>query len=157
MRRFLTLLAVFAALAVGPSMAAAQDDEAAIRKLSSDFFAAWTRHDVKAMAAVFADDADIINPSGRVAKGRAEIEKLLTDEHAGPFKGTSYEATVSLRMVAPGVAVGDWEATVTGMHDASGQALPPFKHHVAAVYVKKSGRWLAAAGRPYAFLPPAAK
>jgi len=157
MRRSLALLVVFAALAVGPSVVAAQDDEAAIRKLSSDFCAAWTRHDVKAMAAVWADDADIINPAGRVAKGRAEIEKLLTDEHAGPFKGTSYEATVSVRMLAPGVALGDWEATVTGMHDAAGQALPPFKHHVATVYVKKGGRWFAAAGRPYAFLPPPAK
>jgi uncharacterized protein (TIGR02246 family) len=157
MRRSLALLAVFAALAAGPSMAAAQDDEAAIRRLSSDFFAAWTRHDVKAMAAVFADDADLINPFGRVAKGRAEIEKLFTEEHAGPFKGTSYEATVSLRMVAPGVALGDWESTVTGMHDASSQALPPFKHHVAAVYVKKGGRWLTVAARPYAFLPLAAR
>ena len=157
MRRSLTVLAALAALAVWPSMAAAQADEAAIRQLSNDFFAAWTHHDVKAMAATFAEDADIINPFGRVAKGRAEIEKLFAEEHAGPFKGTSYEATVSVRIMAPGVALGDWEATVTGMHDASGQALPPFKHHVAAVYVKKGGRWLAAAGRPYAFLPPPAK
>jgi len=157
MRRTLTLLAAYAVLAVWPSAAAAQDDEAAIRKLSSDFFAAWTRHDVKAMAADFAEDADIINPFGRVAKGRAEIEKLFTAEHAGPFKGTSYEATVSVRMLAPGFALGDWESTVTGMHDASGQPLPPFKHHVAAVYVKKGGHWLTAAARPYAFLPPPAK
>jgi uncharacterized protein (TIGR02246 family) len=154
MRRALALLVAFAACASLPAIAAAQDDEAAIRKLSNDFFAAWTRHDVKAMAAAFAEDADIINPQGRVAKGRAEIEKLFTDEHAGPFKGTSYTATVSLRMLAPGVALGDWDATVSGMKDASGQALPPFKHHVATVYVKKNGRWLAAAGRPYAFLPP---
>jgi uncharacterized protein (TIGR02246 family) len=157
MRRALTLLTAFVACAMLPAMAAAQDDEAAIRKLSNDFFAAWTRHDVKAMAATFAEDADLINPFGRVAKGRAEIEKLFTDEHAGPFKGTSYEASVSLRMLTPGVALGDWDSSVVGMHDASGKALPPFKHHVAVVYVKKGGKWLAEAGRPYAFLPPPTK
>jgi uncharacterized protein (TIGR02246 family) len=151
MRRAFILLAV---LVVVPSLAAAQADEAAIRKLSNDFFAAWSRDDVKAMTATFAEDADLINPFGRVARGRAEIEKLFTDEHAGPFKGTRYEAAVSLRMLAPTVALGDWESTVTGMHDPAGKALPPFKHHVAAVYVKKGGRWLAAAARPYAFLPP---
>jgi uncharacterized protein (TIGR02246 family) len=150
-KRILTVLV--AALALSPALARAQD-EAAIRKLSNDFFAAWGRHDVKAMAATFAEDADIINPFGRVAKGRAEILKLFTDEHAGPFKGTTYTATVSVRMLAPTVALGDWESTVDGMHDANGKALPPFKHHVAAVYVKKDGHWLTAAARPYAFLPP---
>jgi len=155
MRRVLALIAL--TTAVFPAMAAAQTDEAAIRKLSSDFFAAWTRHDVKAMAATFAEDGDLINPYGRVAKGRVEIEKLLTEEHSGPFKGTSYEASVSLRMMGPAVAFGDWESTVVGMHDPAGQALPPFKHHVAVVYVKKGGQWLTGAARPYAFLasPPA--
>jgi uncharacterized protein (TIGR02246 family) len=151
MRRAVILFAVLAAV---PSMAAAQSDEAAIRKLSNDFFAAWSRNDVKALTATFADDADLINPFGRVAKGHAEIEKLLTEEHAGPFKGTKYEATVTLRMLAPTIALGDWDATVTGMHDPSGKELPPFKHHVAAVYIKRGAQWLAAAARPYAFLPP---
>jgi len=150
------LTALVATLTLSAGLATAQDDEAAIRKLSNDFFAAWGRHDVKAMAATFAEDADIINPFGRVAKGRAAIEKLFTDEHAGPFKGTTYTATVSLRMVAPTVALGDWVSTVDGMHDPAGKALPPFEHHVAVAYVKKDGHWLTIAARPYAFLflPP---
>jgi len=152
MRRMLTILV--AAVVIAPAIAAAQDDEAAIRKLSNDFFAAWGQHDANAMAATFAEDADIINPFGRVARGHAEIVKLFTDEHAGPFKGTTYTASVSLRMLAPTVALGDWDSTVDGMHDPTGKALPPFKHHVAVAYVKKGGHWLAAAARPYAFLPP---
>jgi len=148
------LLILAATLGLSASLASAQDDEAAIRKLSGDFFAAWGRHDVKAMAATFAEDAEIINPFGRVAKGRAAIEKLFTDEHAGPFNGTSYTATVSLRMLAPTVAFGDWTSSVTGMHDAAGKALPVFEHHVAVAYVKKDGHWLTAEARPYAFLPP---
>jgi uncharacterized protein (TIGR02246 family) len=152
MKRMLAILV--ATLAICPALATAQDDEAAIRKLSNDFFAAWNRHDTNAMAATFAEDGDIINPFGRVAKGRAEIEKLFTDEHAGPFKGTTYTATVSVRMLAPTVAIGDWDSEVTGMHDPAGKPLPPFNHHVAAAYVKKDGHWLAVVARPYAFLPP---
>lgn len=152
MKRLLTVLA--ATLALSPIAAMAQEDEAAIRQVTNDFMAAWGRHDVKAMAAAFATDADLINPFGRVAKGRAEIEKLLTEEHAGPFKGTTYAGTVSVRMLSPTTALADWESTVNGMRDAGGNALPPFKHHVAAVYAKKDGRWLAVAARPYAFLPP---
>jgi len=155
MKRLLTILV--AALALSPALATAQDDEAAIRKVSNEFFAAWSRHDIKAMAATFAEDGDLINPFGRVAKGRAAIETLFTEEHAGPFKGTTYTATVSLRMLAPTVSLGDWDSTVTGMHDPAGNALPPFKHHVAVAYVKKDGHWLAAVARPYAFLPPPPK
>jgi len=145
---------VFAALAVLPSLAAAQGDEAAIRKVSADFLAAWNKDDAKAMAATFAPDADAINPSGRVAKGRAEIEKLFTDEHAGPFKATTYTAAnMSVRILAPTVATEDWDAAIDGMHDPSGKALPTFKHHVALVFVKKAGGWLVVSARPYAFLP----
>jgi len=152
MKRLLTILV--AVLAVSAGLATAQDDEASIRKLSNEFFAAWNAHDAMAMAATFTEDADVINPFGRVAKGRAAIVKLFTDEHAGPFKGTTYTAKVSLRMLAPTVALGDWESAVNGMHDPTGKALPPFEHHVAVAYVKQDGHWLTAAVRPYAFLPP---
>jgi len=155
MKRLLTIL--IATLGLSAGFAAAQDDEAAIRKVSNEFFAAWGQHDVKAMAATFAEDGEIINPYGREAKGRAAIETLFTDEHAGPFKGTTYSATVSLRMLAPTVAFGDWTSSVVGMHDPAGKALPPFEHHVAVAYVKKNGHWLAAEARPYAFLTPPPK
>jgi uncharacterized protein (TIGR02246 family) len=109
------------------------------------------------MAAVFTEDADLINPFGRVARGRAEIEKLFTDEHATFMKGTTDTASVSVRVLGPAVALSDWDAEVAGMRDAQGQALPVFKHHVAAVFVKKNGKWLTVTGRPYAFLPPPGK
>jgi uncharacterized protein (TIGR02246 family) len=148
-----TMLAVLALSALGAGSALAQD-EAAIRKASADFVAAWNRHDAKAMAALFAEDGDIINPSGRAARGRAEVEKLFTEEHAAVMKGSTYVLTKGdVRLLGPTTAVSDWESEITGMSGPQGEALPPFKHHVTIVYVKKGALWMAAVGRPYAFLP----
>jgi uncharacterized protein (TIGR02246 family) len=149
-RMFVTL--ALSALAAAPALA---QDEAAIRKAAADFVAAWNRHDAKAMAARFAEDGDIINPSAQAARGRAEIEKLFAGEQTTVMKGSTYVlAKADVRLLGPTTAVADWEGDITGMQGPQGEALPPFKHHVTIVYVKKGAEWLAAVARPYAFLPP---
>ena len=154
-RTFLRALVAAGSLAILSQRAVAQDETAAVRKTAADFSAAWNRHDAKAMADMFVEDGDIINPFGRVAKGRAEVEKLFQDEHATVMKGTTFNLTkVEVRMLGAGTAVVDWEVELVGMHGPAGAALPPLKHHVAVVEVKKGDRWLAAAVRPYVFAAP---
>src|SRR5689334_8940291 len=60
--------------------------EIVIRKIYADFTAAWNKHDVSSMAKMWALDGDQVEPDGRHAKGRAEVEKLLTAEHETVFK-----------------------------------------------------------------------
>jgi uncharacterized protein (TIGR02246 family) len=154
------LAVALVSLAVPAGLRASQaDDEASIRRFGVDFSAAWNRHDPKAMASFWAEDGDLINPFGRWAKGRAEVEKLFQDEHAGVMAGTSYSTTLSsVRFLTPDVAVTDWDIVVTGMRGPDGSAAPPFKPHLALVMVRRGGRWLSLAARPYAFLaPPPAK
>jgi len=155
MKQLMIVVAVLS-LAVPAGLQAGQaEDEAAIKKFGADFAAAWNRHDPKAMAGFWAEDGDLINPFGRVAKGRAEIEKLFQDEHAGVMAGTTYSTTSSsVRFLTPDVAVADWEIVVTGMRGPDGSAAPPFKPHLVLVVVRKGGQWLNAAARPFAFLPP---
>jgi uncharacterized protein (TIGR02246 family) len=161
MKKRIVLVLALASLAVPGVLRAGQaEDEAAIRKFGTEFAAAWNKHDAKAMASFWEEDGDLINPSGRVAKGRAEVEKLFQDEHATAMAGTSYSTTLSsVRFLTPEIALADWEAVVTGMHQPDGSVSPPFKPHVFIVMGKKSGRWLAVAARPYHFLnpPPPAK
>jgi uncharacterized protein (TIGR02246 family) len=115
---------------------------------------AWNRHDTKAMAATFAEDAVFINPSGRTARGRAEIQKLFEEEQRGPLQGTQFSHRLTgVREVAPGVAFVDEEATISGARDPSGLGLPDQHVHAAMLLAKQGDRWVVVEGRPYAFLP----
>ena len=127
----------------------------ALHQRAEAFKAAWDRHDPKALAAVWAPDGDLINPFGRVAKGRAEIEKLFQDEQTTIMKGTTLHLNSdSSREVAPNVAVADWDIEITGMQGKDGTAMPPLKNHVTIVWVKHDGQWWAAAARPVVYPPP---
>lgn len=142
------------ALSAPATLAAATEDEAAIRELSASFVKAWNQHDPAAMAATWAKDGDLINPQGRVAKGRDAIQQLLTDEHSGPLKGSTFTLkSMELRMLKPQVALGDWTIELSGMMEPQGKAPSPGKMHVFVVYEKRDGKWLAVATRPYAFAP----
>src|SRR5690348_26079 len=96
-------------------LAAGDKDKDAVSKTAQDFAAAWNKHDAKALTAFFTDDGDLINPMGRHARGKAEIEKLFQDEQAGVFKSSQFTATCAaddIKMIKPDVAVMtcDWEA-----------------------------------------------
>lgn len=136
-------------------LAAVSKDETAIRDHSAAFVAAWNRHEPKAMAATWSEDGSLINPFGRLAEGRAAIEKLLTEEHSTVMRGTTYALkTIGVRFLSNTIAVADWNSEISGMHDPKGAALPVFKHRVVAVLVKKSGSWSTAVARAYADIPP---
>jgi uncharacterized protein (TIGR02246 family) len=96
-------------------------EESSIQKQVDVFVAAWNRHDARSMASVYAEDADIINPNGRVAKSRTEIEKLFRDEHAAPFKQSQFTATPhSARFLTHDLAVTTHAFEVSGAVDPAG-------------------------------------
>lgn len=129
--------------------------EAQVRSRSEEFAAAWNRHDVKAMAAVWASDGDLINPFGRVAKGRAEVDKLLADEHSTVMKDSTFTITnMTVRLIKPDVAIADWDVEIAVMRAADGSAMPTQKMHVNVVMVKKAGQWSTVSARPVAYPPP---
>ena len=126
-----------------------------IQKLTKDFFAAWNKNDVAGLMGFWADGATLINPLGRVAHGKAEIEKLIAEEQTTVFKGSvAAVADVSSRHLGPGLAFFDAEITVDNAHGPDGSALPQMKYHLAGVAQMKGNKWLWLEGRPYAFLPP---
>ncbi len=116
------------------------------------FEEAWNRHDTDAMAAAFANDAVLVNPSGRVARGPTEIAKLFEDEHQrGMMKGTHFSQRVTgARQVAPGLAFLDEDVTISGARDPSGRALPDQHVHGALLLARQhDGSWRVIEGRPY--------
>jgi uncharacterized protein (TIGR02246 family) len=99
-------MTLMATLAISGTALAGKDD-AAVMKVHDDLAASWNKNDYKAMAALFADDASLINPLGRIAKGRAQIEKLYADEQTGPFKGSHFssDCTSGVQFAKPDVAI----------------------------------------------------
>ena len=131
------------------AFAGGADETAAILKVHEDFAANWNKNDYKAMAAMFADDADLINPLGREAKGKAEIEKLYKDEQTTAFKGSHFTSDCKggVRMIKPDVAVVTCSFEATGGKMPDGSAMPPLKGIYTATMVKKT-KWQVVAGRP---------
>jgi len=144
-----------------PAAAAGTVDAAtqsAIDSRTQEFVAAWNKHDSKAMAAVWGEHADLVNPFGMKASGRAEIEKLFEHEQGGVMKATTYSVnSKSFVKISGGVVIEDMDAVVTGMTDPAGKALPPFAHHVTMIYVHQNGQWRPTAVRAFQLLPPPAK
>jgi uncharacterized protein (TIGR02246 family) len=134
------------------SFARAADEQQEIKNCVNDFKSAWDKDDAKAMSMVWTEDATLINPFGRVAKGREEMEKVFVDEHSSIFKNTKYQVDeMTIQMISPDTALVDLSSKITGMKGPDGSDKPDFVHHVAMVFVKKGDHWMGAAARPYQF------
>ena len=97
----------------------------------------------------------LINPMGRQARGRSQIEALLTDEHQHAMKGTTMTSrVVDVRLLSPSLAFIDEEMVITGMREPSGRMLPDRLVHGSMLMQKENGAWLVAEARPYEFQTP---
>ena len=154
MNRILVVALLLGVMGLSSAPALATGDEEAIKERLEELTAAWNKNDAKAIAALWAPDGDLINPFGRVAKGRAEVQKLFTDEHASFMKGTTLKITSSsVRILGADAAILDLDAEITGMKAPDGTDLPLFDHHVTIVMVKKDGTWWIVSARPVKYLP----
>ena len=152
----LACLALAAFVSLGWTPAPGPSDEDAIKSRYQAFEAAWNKHDTASMAAIWATDGDLINPYGRIAKGRPAVETLFKDEHGdkGPFKSSHFEfKNVSQRMVGGGsVSLMDATCDITHITGPDGASVPSEPHHVLVVWEKsKDGLWMITAARPYTF------
>jgi uncharacterized protein (TIGR02246 family) len=148
---YILILLAFPAGVVAKSQAS---DEAAIRKVFSDFAEAWGKDDAKSMASQYTVDGNIINPTGRRANGREQIEKLFTDEHATIFKGTHITFSEgTIQFVTPDVAVFTSNYEIPGAHMPNAGEMT-LKGIVTSVMVKKKGKWWNSCTRPMVPVTP---
>lgn len=145
-------LALAAGLTLAGRASGADDDVAGVAAQCKVFKNAWNSHDAKAMASVFAEDADAIDPMGRKAAGRAEIEKAFTAEQTGkgPMRESSLVVTDEpIRFVTADVAITDTEAVISGVIGPDGTKLGPVNVHVTNIWKKSGGTWSVFASRPH--------
>lgn len=133
---------------MSPQLQGTPQDEQAIRALGTDFVAAWNRNDSKALAACFTTDGDLINPSGQVARGRADVEKILNEEQNGPFKGSRMSMPQRhVHFLKPDVAIADYEFEIARVRGADGKEIT-LKGRTSSVLRKDNDKWLIVAARP---------
>lgn len=149
-------LAVVLALAAGAA-AARQAPPAVDKELRAEldkFAAAWNRADAKAMAALFTQDADVINPFGSSAQSRAGIEAFFAKELATQTKGTSFAIKqASPHLMRPDLAVEDIDVELSGGAMAPDPA-KPIRDHAFLVVEKQGGHWLVRHLRAFGYMQP---
>jgi uncharacterized protein (TIGR02246 family) len=126
-----------------------------VADLASQFARAWSHHDSAALADLWTADGDLMNPLGRMARGRAELMALFTDEHSGYMRGTSLAVKVTgSRTLAPGLAFVDGEALLTGVQTPDGKSMPALKHLIFGVAAVGDGGWRFVSVRLAVPVPP---
>lgn len=125
--------------------AASAADEAAVRAIIQSQQAEWNRHDAKAYAARYWDDADVVNVEGWWWKGRVQIEQKLTDAFAYVFSESRLTITkIDVRFLTPEVAIAHAGWTMTGARTPRGLAHPS-EGLETVVLQKRGGKWRIAA------------
>lgn len=105
---------------------------------------AWNAHDVDALLQTYSDDATLMTPMF-AATGKKEIRQKMQRTHERELKNTQVKMEVlSVRQLAPNVAVADIRQQMTGA-----PAGMPDAFHVSAVLMKEGKEWKAQAVRSF--------
>jgi uncharacterized protein (TIGR02246 family) len=132
----------FAAATAWAAPASQAADSAAINKLYSDFNHTLNDHDARAMAALFANDADFITIGGTTQHGRAAIEQHMQTLFAGPLKNIHRDVTLrGIRFLRPDTAAIDSDFVTTGIV-LNGAEVPRAKGLYDWIVMKRQGHWM---------------
>lgn len=140
LRAALILASVGWGTARGVGADAAQD-EAEIRSVEARQAETWNRHDAKAYADLFTEDADVVNVVGWWWKGRPQIESRLTAAFAYVFRDSAMTITeVHVRFLSPQTAIAHVLWTMAGARTPPG--IPEPRQGIQTqVLEKREGGW----------------
>jgi uncharacterized protein (TIGR02246 family) len=113
------------------------EDERAIKQVTEMFTRAFNAGDAKAVAALYTDDAELIDEYGERIQGRPMIQQFysaLFNERKG---ATIAVSVASLRFLGPDVAKEEGHTRVD-----PGGAEPAAHRAYTVLYVKQEGQWL---------------
>lgn len=117
--------------------AALSEDEAAIRAGTKDYEKAFVAGDAKALAAMFAPDAELIDERGKSFQSREQIEREFSDIFHDQAGATLSIKVDGVKFLSPNVAL---ETGTASGKSKAGTASPGTKY--SAILVKVDGKWL---------------
>jgi uncharacterized protein (TIGR02246 family) len=119
--------------------------EATVQRYSQ----ALQRFDAKEFASYFADDATILSPFGSFAKGRAEIERVFSQDAPKIYEGAKLKVSiVGARRIGSDHVLLDLDVDVQNMRKPDGSR-GPGKVHNTILAQKQGDRWQFVDARPY--------
>lgn len=151
------LLMSLSAIVAGKGQAAERKNEVkTVNEIASRFVNAWNKHDMAALAGLFAENADFVNVVGTWWKSREEIQKAHEFSHSTMFKESRLtgEAT-STRFIRPDVAVMHMKWELEGMKSPDGKPVPRRQGILVFVASRESGDWKVQAAQNTDFIPEA--
>lgn len=115
---------------------------AAVRAVATTLAADWNRHDMKAFAALFTEDADFVNVIGLWWHGRSEIQKQHEVLHATRMRDSRLVATeTAVHLLREDVAVIHIRWQLSGDTGLDGVTLPMRQGVMSLVTVRKGSEW----------------
>lgn len=125
-------------LCAGAGRVASADDAEMIRQTSQAFTTAFNQGDAAALASQWTADGELVDATGRVLKGRSEIEAAYKKFFAG-HPGEKIKVSVdSIELLSEDAALEQGTASLESAGAGTSGAT------YTAVHVKKDGKWLMA-------------
>ena len=125
-------------------------DEKAICEAEAAFVRAYNAGDSRGVAALFTDDAEVIDEEGRAIEGRDAITALFASSFEAKPGETIDLAIESLRFLGPDVAKEDGHAKMTPARDKAGNRRGvPQSGRYTVLYVRQGGQWLQSSVREH--------
>lgn len=116
--------------------------------LPRSFAAAWSARDADRIAALFAEDADLLSLTGHWAEGRKAIAETFASELAGAFqRARLVTGRAKQRLLAPGVAQVMQRFVLSGVLNPDGSDAGRVGAVLSAVLVERPGGWTVAAAQ----------
>jgi len=129
---------------VFPAKKAEAEAEAAVNESAQRFTEAYNRHDAKASAAGFTQNAEFVTEKGTVIRGREAIERHFAAVFAAAPQVHLELNVESIRLVTSSVAIEEGRVEMTA---APGEAAQTSRY--VAVHVNHEGQWLLARARDF--------
>ena len=112
------------------------------------FTDAWSARDAAAMAALFAEDADLLSLTGHWAEGRKAISETLKGEMAGAFsRAKLVTGRTKARMLTPVTAHVMQRYVLSGILSPEGTDIGRVGAILSAVLVEDDGVWRVSAAQ----------
>jgi creatinine amidohydrolase len=119
-------------------------DQRAIVRLADAFNIHWMNADAVGLAALWAEEGDIVHPDGASERGRQTIQQNRHEQFMRKeYRHARYTLTLgNVRCLTADVAVADGKWVLRGVVDRLGNPAPPGEGLVTVVVKRRDGPWL---------------
>lgn len=126
-------------------------EQIAVEDALKNFAAAFNDHKADEVAALYTTNAELVDQAGRVTRGRAAIQEVLSKLFVEQPQVKIQMDVQSIRFLSPELAVEDGISTMTS---GSQEAPTIHRDRYTVTHIKHDGKWLMASARDWAPTPP---